>query len=79
MPKDLITQPTALPTRKVKYAAGWGMAAAIALPLLETVWPGATDCIGGAKLAIEPFIPYATAIFAGWLTRERNDPATSAT
>ena len=75
----LVTQPTAAPTRKVKYAAAVGGAFAIALPILETYWPGATECFEGGADFVQTAAPVVAAIVTGWFVRERDTPANPAT
>ncbi|WP_299648051.1 hypothetical protein [uncultured Jannaschia sp.] len=74
-----VPQPTAAPTRKVKYFAGVGGAVAVAMPLLEVFWPGATECIEGARVAVQPLIAIGSGLFAGYMVRERDDPQAAGT
>ena len=84
MTKDkLIEQPTAAPTRKVKYGAAVGGFVAVAMPfimpMVEVAWPGAGACIDGAYAAVQPLIAIVAGTFASYMVKERDDPRVSGT
>ena len=74
-----VSQPTAAPTRKVKYGAAVGGAVAIALPFIEVLWPGAGACIDGAYAAVQPIIAILAGTVASYMVKERDDPRAAGT